>query len=600
MSSRTPFLRDPARLATTALVVFVAAMFVVHAVCGWAMPLFGDDWTYRIWDGRFGHLSSGRWVLHYLGDHWASADLATDLLTRTDWMHVLVTPLVALLLVAGVYTLAFGRLPSARSSEDVLLFVLASALLWIASARPGVQWFHRATVGTQLYGCAFAVWALVPWKTRPNLRTSDAIAVAVFGFLAGTASRQIGTGTLIAALIAYRRVPASERVTWMRIALAGLAIGTLAGYLDTPYLEVRRVAWRGFEPNLVTLLVPLREHGALVAIAGLLVIARAIAAARWPRTVVATREPPESRVAIHTGLAWLGLAAAALFGPRYNETTAFPAAVVMTIGVLPYFAWLYDSRVTRAALVAIAVTTHLVAWTTALRMYLPLHREYQARVDAIAASAVDGVATVPPYAESMPGTFAYGDDWGGAWQRQRVAMEVFHRDDIVIAPAFRRYEVNPGIALRLDTSLTPAQLAAAHGPALWATHPGAAREQFTDFIDRVRATGARGFTAQLVAPALGRPELGNRPVLVAWYDHDTLVAPGVNRGNPDENNRIVLRIAGGPPRGFSEAWVLHGTTIEKVPAAAGLRMQPMVAEDHVGLVCDSSRCFVADAFRPGL
>jgi hypothetical protein len=567
---------------------FFAAMIAVHATVGWWQPLQVDDWAHLQWDVNH----NGSW----LATHFTFCDMLGYALAHSVALHAAVSALATAALVLGAFVIARRRLPRTDDWGDVLGVIAISALIWIAQPRAGLVWFHRPHVACHVCGCAVALWLIAPLRCGWRVRGGGMVALAIAGLVVGTSSRQIALATLAGVAFAVRRTPPADRARWMWVALGGLIAGTLIGFVDPPYMEPWKILKRGFEPLLITLTLPIREGGQLIALVMLLALAKLVLDQLRPGApAVAIPEPRETHAWFW---AWFGICVVCLFGPRYSEATLLPASLVLAIAALPYVAWLCATRVLRWAIIAIVIGVHATAWITALTVFARLGGEFRARIATLEHAAPGSIAVIPPYSEVSPTDWFFGEDWASP-SRQLTGIDLFGVRDIEFAPKFRKLEDNPRLALRFESEGLSAAQRAAVTPAYWATEATSARHQFEAFAKRaVRAAGT-SFAARLVVGGLAFPERKQRPLEVAWYEHGELTSPRVAHSAPDPNDRQVVTLAPALAALYPEAYVVRdGHAVPVSYEGAGYLIQPM----DVGLVaiiaCDPQRCLLVDAFLP--
>src|SRR5687767_11000880 len=221
------------RARYAALFGFVVAMSIVHAMVAFWTPVQGDAWDHWIWAAQHRDDATGTWLASFLRTHFTFSDAIGYTLSRCRVFHVLVTPMVIIALVAGLFTLAMRRLPRA-TWDDILGLALVSALLWIGQPSAGVALFHLPNVALYVYGAAIAVWLVAPLRCGWQVSARWWPLLILGAYCAGTSSRAIATATLVGfALFMWRR----PRVRWMWITLGVLFVATIAGYLDPPWLE---------------------------------------------------------------------------------------------------------------------------------------------------------------------------------------------------------------------------------------------------------------------------------------------------------------------------------------------------------------------------
>jgi hypothetical protein len=594
------------RGARLALAAFIAATLVVHGVVAWWSPLQGDDWQHVLWSGS----GSGSWLAGHLqlGDAWGY------LVTRSTLFHTIVSPVVGVILVLGVFTLSARRLPDPGRWCDVLGVALVSCMIWIALPRAGVMWFHRSYAAAQIYGAALVVWFLVPFRCRWQ-RDGAAWRVAMFvaGLAVGATTRQLGLAAVIGAGIAVRRTRRSARPTWMVPGLAGAAISFVAGFARWQLSDLVFVF--GHPERSLTRMAPiLQAGGQLVAPVALVAIARLVRSsdrcavtaaptAREPAQDVGRgSQPPDAGDSLAWLAAWLGLGLAALLGPRSTAATQLPSALALCAGVLPYLSWLAGARLVRWVLACVAVGVHLVAWTLALSTYAALDTEFCARMAAVARTPAGQIATVRPYSDLLPTFWSIGEDWADLGLRSTLARERWNLAGIDLAPPFRRLERSPDLALALEVEdVSRDQLAAAGSPPRWPREIGPARGQFAALIERLRAITGRGVTARLRAVDLDFAARRARPILVAWSDGAAAVAPEVARSRPDDTGRTVIAVAPSLAAGLDEAWLVGPWGADATHCAAGrCVVAEQRAERTVLVLCGAERCLAVDAWVPQL
>ena len=610
------------KLPRFALVGFLLAMAIVHAIIAFWTPIQGDAWRHWQWHGDG--------VSAWLHDHWTFSDAIGFVLARSNAVHVILTPAVEVALVIGVFVLAMRRLPRSEW-RDVLGVALVSALIWIAQPRAGVTWFHIPSVATYIYGAAVAVWFIAPWRCGWVVPPAVWPLLAIAGYCVGTSSRAIAVATLIGIVLALRRpednrslagpqrrtdrrhpgpkVPPTgdgPRARWMWIGLGGLVVGVIAGHVHPT----------AFEPAVWSSL-PVVEGGRLISLIAAFVLGGAI-------TGVLGADRPDPAETLGWFAAWLAIAVWCVIGPHTVASVYLPATIALVAGGLPYLVWLARTRWLAVAIVSLAIAVHALVWFTALRTYHALADTGRDRLAFLQHTKQGDLAVVPPYPQIAPTSWFFGEDLESAATRQQLAIDGFGVHDIAIVPGFRTLEPNPGLAVELVVEGDRrTAVDAARPPAIWATELSVARRQFVQFVARLRDLGGEGASARLVVRGHRFAELRDRPLLVAWFDHGTLVAPEVTRaplgeqreamggGDPagfaggaggeaprgtDDGDRIVTTI---DHAGFTEAWALHDDVATSIPYDSGhLAIQPLVTGMYVIAVCDAQRCLAADAYTP--
>lgn len=585
---------------------FVAAMLAVHGVIAWWSPLQGDDWQHVLWTSSHG----GSWLAGH-----ARLDAAWGyVLARSTLFHAIVSPVVGVIVVLGVFTWSARRLPEPGRWRDVLGVALVSCTIWIALPRAGVMWFHRSYVAAQIYGAALVVWFLVPFRCRWQ-RDGVAWRIAMFvaGLAAGATTRQLGLMAVVGAAIAVVRPRRSGRPAWMVPGLAGALISFAYGHgADLVH------AFGRLGGNPARMLPLLQGGGQLIMLIALLLVATrlrstdrsAAAAASAPVAPDATpsqdagwhREAPDGGESLGWLGAWLGLGLFAHLGSSLTDVMQLPATLALCAGALPYLSWLAGARSVRWVLVRLVVVVHLIAWTLALSTYAALDAEFRGRMAAIARTPAGQIATVRPYAEILPGFWSIGEDWADLALRSRLARERWGLAGIDLAPPFRQLERSPDLELVLDVEgISPDQLAAARPPAWWPRELAPARGQFAALLERLRAISGRGVTARLRAAGIDFTARRGRPILAAWSEGAAAVVPEVTRSRPDDTGRTVISIAPSLAVQLDEGWLIGPWGSEPVHCIAGrCVVAEQRAERTVLVLCSAERCLAADVWVPQL
>ncbi len=533
------------------VVPFIAMAAVYSIIAAWT-PTQGDAWLHLVWAGRH----AGGWI----AAHYQFSDAVGYVLANYPAVHVLLSPMVAIALVVGMFCVAMRRTPRATGT-DLLTLGLLSALIWIGQPHAGVAWFYTQSVAMHVYGGAAAVWFVAAircrWRVLPLL--------IIAGYAAGTSTRAIAIATLVAVLVEKPR----ER--WMKIAIGALVVGTVVGFARPPFLEVGKVFRRGLDPNLFVLKLPIEEIGRIAALVGAFVVVE-LARRALQRGRLNDIEQPRGTAG------WLvlyfGIVLLAIFGPKYYEATLFPATIILAIATLPWLLWFAEARGYRIALVTFAIGVHLIAWTAALVTYHRLGTEGAVRQALLAHTPKGQVAKAPPYSQILPSFMWFGEDFSTPRMRQMVAIEVYGLKDIELEPSFRRLELDPHIALSL-------------GDQAWSTTPSVARDQF----ELRRAKGELAVTNVTFA------ELGARKLLLAWNTNEK-VNPRTALSSLDEENQYTVKLYSELKR-FDEAYVVVGGTATKIPYRNGsLKVRPTAPVMQALVVCNPTVCLLADAFVP--
>ncbi|HTL31584.1 MAG TPA: DUF6056 family protein [Kofleriaceae bacterium] len=581
------------RRPLVALFAFVLATTVVHAMVAFWTPIQGDDWNHWIWAGR--HKGDGFGA--FLASHFTFSDLVSYVLARCRGFHVLISPAVFLALVVGLFTVSMRRLPRA-CWLDVLGVGLTSALVWIAQPSAGVTLFNTSNAALFLYGSAIAVWFFAP--VRCNWTPPRALWPVMFlaGYCVGTSTRAIATAMVIAYVFTLRR----KRETWLWIAFAGLVIGTILGYANPPWLEFSRVFKRGFEQNLVgqgLVKFIVEEGGEIVSLVAAFALAN-FTLGMFGKPVASEDNRPAAGETLWWFGIWFAMALWCLFGPRYNEATLLPATCILVIAALPFLLWLVSSRVLRVPVIAFAIGVHVIVWTLALAKYHEVGHEGAVRLATLQNAKPGMRVIIEPYRQIPPDFLFLGEDLHIAKIREMVAVDAFGLRGIEFDRSFRRLDVDPQIALRLEVdAVGDADLEAAHVPTFWSGELTTARKQFELFVKRLRAVTHKKVSARLAITNVSFPAANGRPLLAAWSDGEGVMIPRTLRSSIDPEAQITTRIYRPESREFTEAWVAEAGDAKQIQYHGGSpRFQPLASELVVVIACNQKRCLAIDAFIP--
>ncbi|MFT3694679.1 MAG: hypothetical protein QM831_16130 [Kofleriaceae bacterium] len=531
------------------VVPFIAMALVYAIVARWT-PVQGDGWLHLVWAGR--HASG------WLAAHYQFSDAIGYVLARFPAVHVLLSPMVAIALVVGMFCVVVRRTPRAGSG-DLLALGLLSAMIWIGQPHAGVAWFYTPSVAMHVWGGAAAVWFVAAlrcqWRITPLL--------IVLGYCAGTSTRSIAVATLI---ISFAERPRP------RFAMCALIAGTIVGFARPPFLEVGKVFRRGLDPNLFVLKLPIEEIGRIVALVGVFAI---VELARRALERGRLNDVEQPRGTAYGVVLYFVITLLCIFGPKYYEATLFPATIIIACTALPWLLWFADARGYRIALATFAIAVHLIAWTAALVTYHRLGGEGAVRDALFAHAPKGGVAKAPPYSQILPSFFWFGEDLSTPRMRQMVALDVYGLKDIELEPVFRRLELDPHIGLSL-------------GKDAWSTTPSVARDQFE----------LRHAKGELAVTNVKFAELGSRKLLLAWDAGGEHVNPRTAISSLDEENQYTIKLYSELKR-FDEAYVVVGNVATKMPYRNGsLKVRPTAPVMQALVVCNAKVCLLADAFVP--
>ncbi len=214
----------------------IVPLWITMILCTHWEPVTRDGWGHVSWHMQ--HTVSPGSLWEVLRDGWLGSNprfgqmLTYTLYTPGPW-HSIITPLVELGLFYTLATLALGRWPSLRRSDDALCFATVFAIAAICTPEFGSMLFYRPYVGNYVFGLAFNALWLVPYRLHyERARTPRwwwAPLLFALGLAAGNCNEHTGPAVMIVAAIAvWLIVRRGDRArAWM---IAGIA-GMLAGYL---------------------------------------------------------------------------------------------------------------------------------------------------------------------------------------------------------------------------------------------------------------------------------------------------------------------------------------------------------------------------------
>lgn len=573
-----------------ALIGFIGAFAIVHALVAAWTPIVGEDWNDWIWAGR--HPDAGIGAI--LASHITFSDLIGYVLSRSTSFHTLVTPMTHIALVVGLFTIAMKRTPGA-SWLDVLGIVLTSALLWLAQPSAGLSFFIRSNAALTIYGSAVAVWFFAPFWCSWKVPRWALPLLAIGGYCTGTSTRAIATATLVGVVYVMR----TRREKWMTVPAAALVIGTFVGYFVAPRFELMRIVRRGFEQNLVgpgLVKFMVEEGGEIVSLVLLLVLANYVLG-MFGKPNADVEKRPDAKSSLGWFAAWWGTAIWCLFGPKYNEPLLVPASCMLVIGALPALLWLAEAKWLRVFMIVVAVGVHVIVWPLALSKYSAYGAEGRVRMATLEHTKKGETAFIHP-TKQIPADFWFpGETLAIARQRQLVAIEAFGIRDIEFLEDFRRLDPNPEMKITLFVDgVSDADLKAAQVPPFLASEIGAARKQFELFVKRLQAVTGKMPSARLAVELPGW--IDKRPLLAAWTD-DGMMIPRTSRTSVDPDANITVRMYPPESRQFTEAYVIESDKATQIQYHGG---SPTFRPTSMGLdlviACNKTRCIVVDAFIP--
>lgn len=422
------------RRAPLVWLAVIAPAWVVLALCAHWEPVVRDSWGHVSWHHLIGLTPAHLWAFakgSYEHNNPRLGQVLTLLLFTPGPWHVLAAPVIELALFVLLTTLALGRWPSPRRTDDALVFATIFALVAVTSPVFGQMLFYRPYTGNYLCGLAISLALAVPYRFHAEApRAWGVLAVLpmlVLGVAAGLCNEHTGpafAAALVFAIAAFVRRGERPRA-WMIAGLVGLVAGGIALYvapgqsvryngLATQQSILGRIAGRGAVGNLkvfggaVWFLWPMLAWGALGALAG-----EGGQGERSRARAIA------ERVAI--GTAALSVATL-LASPKQGERLYFASTALVCLAL---GSWLVPRLVVpRARAVAWAFAGAALAFAgwRCVHVYRIVGAEYAARIAALEHAPRGSTVTVPAYTVRMSRWFL-GDDFTVASHRQAIAAQ---------------------------------------------------------------------------------------------------------------------------------------------------------------------------------
>jgi hypothetical protein len=430
----------------------------VLVLCTHWEPVMRDGWGHVVWlrnHARPGGPGFADFLREcYLQENPRLGQIPTLVSYVRGPYHAIVTPLAELGVLGLLTTIALGRWPSPRRSDDALAAALVTAIVFACVPQIGPMLFYRPFTWNYVFGLGLNLGWLVPYRLALARDTADAepgparpwfaaglfvlgIAAGLFvlGIAAGLCNEHTGPAFLamgaLATAVAWRR---GGLRPWMIAGLVGLAAG-YAVLLTAPAQHVRygalaqqagivaRIVDRGALGNLAVL------GGlalALVPVLPLVVIG--LVAPRAARSPAADHGSPAGLVLAGV-LCTLTLLASPKLGPRLY----FASVALIAAGLT---GWLIGRLTARWARRACAVLAAGALGFVAVRL-VAIHRAEgplgAARLDLVEHGQIGSVVTVPGFSSGVSRYFL-GDDLLVPAARDVLARE-YGLAGIELAPA---------------------------------------------------------------------------------------------------------------------------------------------------------------------
>jgi hypothetical protein len=441
------------RRAPLVWLAIVLPLAIVLALCAYWEPVLGDGWGHiefhRAYPLSFAHL----WFFfkyNFMFMNPRIGQTATMLLYTPGPLRVIALPVLVLGLELLLVTLALGRWPSSRRTEDALAFAVMFALTCLCVPLFGHMLFYRPYTGNYLFGWVCCCGFLVPYRLHVDGSSAPPFggaarfggagpleaprearvwwipAMLVLGAAAGF-SNEHTTPTVIALAIAaavYSARRDARVYVWMIAGIVGAVAGGVALYfapgqdlrynqLATQSSLIERVVARGAYANLR----PFIEVGWHLWPAVVL-LAIAWPTRRAPMEASRTRALSTRAYAAASVLVLLTL----LFSPKLGQRLELASVALACVAVA---SWILPRLVLR--------WQRLLAWCAALGVelaflvacvftYATVGPEFRARLAALEHAPKGASLTLPPYSFGRSHWF-YGDDFTIPGKRAMVATQ---------------------------------------------------------------------------------------------------------------------------------------------------------------------------------
>jgi hypothetical protein len=421
------------RRALALWAAIVVPIWATLAACVAWEPMVYDGWALRIIQRAAPTTTWSNVVAFaentYLHGNPRLGQVFSMLLYTSGPWHVLVTPLVLVALFVLATTLALGRWPSPRCTDDALAFLAVTALVIVTSPHLGPMLFHRPVTGNYTFPVVIDLALLVPYRLHASTPRRHGVATAVLVFVlgasAGLCNEHTGLalgGLLVAALVwTYRRdrgVP-----VWM---VAGL-VGFAAGYAALMLAPGQHVRYGGLADQQ-TIVERIADRG-LVANAWIIgqFLLHVAALAPW---AVLARIAPKQPIAATARTASLALAGAAaiacatiLASPKLGERLYFASTVLVAIAFAPWFLARTAARPFVHWRTALAAALLVVVGWRCVAAYRELGPASDARQAIIEAAPPGSTVTIDPFPRDET-WWNLGDDLADPDRREALARRL--------------------------------------------------------------------------------------------------------------------------------------------------------------------------------
>lgn len=413
--------------------LLVVPLWGVLILCTHWEPVMRDGWGHIGWyrDHPAGLRTYYEFCKEiYLNENPRLGQFLTLLVHARGPYHAIVTPIVELGVLAALTTLALGRWPSVRRSDDALIAAIVTAIVAACVPQIGAMLFYRPFTGNYTFGLALNLLWLVPYRlelTTPRPRRYWlAPVMGVLGVAAGLCNEHTGLAFLAmglcASVVQLRR--GGLRI-WMIAGLCGLAAGYVL-LLTAPGQHVRyqgladqagilaRITGRGLLGNLrvigvLTLAVLPMAPLAVIAFVERQVPGPAVrsAVSRWSCVVLA--------------LGGLACTLTLLASPKIGPRLYFASVALIGAGLAGWLAAVMHRRWARRTCAILAAFVLVYVGTRLVCIHQVIGPLGVVRRDRIEHGARGTVVTVPGYPVEGSRYFL-GDDFLVPTLRQAIAV----------------------------------------------------------------------------------------------------------------------------------------------------------------------------------
>ena len=427
-----------ARAASLWLAILVA-MWIPMVWCCAHEPVLHDGWGPYWWHREVGLSLGSLWGFakgSYLHNNPRLGQIITWLLFTPGPWHLIITPLVEIGVVLLSTTLALGRWPSWRRSDDAILFAAVAAMIYLVTPEVGPMFFYRPFSGNYLYGFSFYLILYLPYRFAAVRDVKHgvlfAIVVGIWAIFTGLTNEHTGPASILAITATLYFLRGRTR-PWMWTGLVGLLLGyALLFFAPGQHERYNNLAEQAGPLTLIAnrgVLGNLRIMGPL--------LLTSLQFLPWlAPMVIARRKPAADRadgpVTLVFFVAGLLMTLALLASPKLGGRLYFSTVVMWTIAV---------AMLVRPMLALTWVRNGVLAMSTAVIIFFGVHfivtyrtvdAEFTARL-AMLQSAPPGSAVVVPAYSTRHSRWFLGDDFFSQDLCNRVAAK-FHLTSLTREP----------------------------------------------------------------------------------------------------------------------------------------------------------------------